>query len=117
MQGNIRDVGLIPGRSPGGGNGTSLQYSCWKNTMHRGAWWATVHGVANSQTQVTEQYQYTCHTVGNLFGSFLSFLCHEKAFLACHSPICLFLHLFPLLEETYTKNIAKTDVKEHVFVF
>ena len=66
---------------------------------------------------VSEQYQDAYHTVGNLFGSFLSFLCHEKAFLAFHSPICLFLHLFPLLEETYTKNIAKTDVKEHAFVF
>ena len=40
--GNTGDVGLIPelGRSPGGGNGNSLQYSCQKNPMDRGAWWA-----------------------------------------------------------------------------
>ena len=40
--GDIRDVGLIPGsgRSPGGGNGNPLQYSCLENSMDRGAWWA-----------------------------------------------------------------------------
>ena len=44
---NAGDRGLIPGlgRSPGGGNGNSLQYSCLGNPMDRGAWWATVHGV------------------------------------------------------------------------
>ena len=35
------------GRSPGGGHGSPLQYSCLKNPMDRGTWWATVHGVAN----------------------------------------------------------------------
>ena len=42
------DRGLIPGpwRSPGGGNGNPLQHSCLENSMDRGAWWATVHGVA-----------------------------------------------------------------------
>ena len=50
--GDIRDLGLIPGsgRSPGGGNGNPLQYSCLENPMDRGAWWATVHGVAESDT-------------------------------------------------------------------
>ena len=48
--GGTRDVGLIPGsgRSPGEGNGNPLQYSCLENSMDRGAWWATVHGVAKS---------------------------------------------------------------------
>ena len=42
------DAGSIPGlaRSPGGGNGNPLQYSCLENSMDRGAWWAIVHGVA-----------------------------------------------------------------------
>ena len=40
------------GRSPGGGNGNPLQYSCLENPMDRGAWWATVHRVAKSQTQL-----------------------------------------------------------------
>ena len=44
---NMRDLGLIPGlgRFPGEGNGNPLQYSSLKNSMDRGAWWATVHGV------------------------------------------------------------------------
>ena len=48
------DSGSIPGwvrRSPRGGNGTPLQYSCLENLMDRGAWWATVHGVAKSRTR------------------------------------------------------------------
>ena len=50
--GNIRDAGFIPGlgRSPGGGNGNPLHYSCLGNSMERGAWRATVHGGAESQT-------------------------------------------------------------------
>ena len=50
--GDTRDTGSIPGlgRSPGGGNGNPLQYSCLENPMDRGAWWATVHGVTKSQT-------------------------------------------------------------------
>ena len=45
--GDIRDLGLIPGsgRSPGGSYGNTLQYSCLENSMDRGAWWSTVHGV------------------------------------------------------------------------
>jgi len=45
-------MSLIPrlGRSPGGGNGNPLQYSCWDNPMDRGAWQAPVHAVAESQT-------------------------------------------------------------------
>ena len=50
------DVGSIPGlgRSPGEGNGNPLQYSCLKNPMDRGAWWATVLGVAK-ESDMTEQ--------------------------------------------------------------
>ena len=49
---NAGDMGLIsgPGRSPGGGNGSPLRYSCLGNPMDRGDWQATVHGVAKSQT-------------------------------------------------------------------
>ena len=52
--GDAEDVGLIPGLGRPSGEGTSnpLQYSCWENPMDRGAWWATVHGVAKSQTQL-----------------------------------------------------------------
>ena len=49
---NAGDLALIPGleRSPGEGNGNLLQYSCLGNPVARGAWWATVHGVAQSWT-------------------------------------------------------------------
>ena len=48
--GDIRDAGLIPesGRSPGGGNGNPLQYSCLENPMDRGTWWAMAHRVTKS---------------------------------------------------------------------
>ena len=50
-------TGLIPGsgRSPGGGNGYPLQYSCLENPMDRGAWRATVHGVAKSLMQPSDR--------------------------------------------------------------
>ena len=50
--GDVRDADSTPGlgRSPGGENGNPLQYSCLKNPMDRGAWRATVHGVAKNQT-------------------------------------------------------------------
>ena len=52
--GDIRDAGLIPesGRSPGGGHGNPLQYSCLENPMDKGTWWATVHRVSQSWTQL-----------------------------------------------------------------
>ena len=51
--GDTRDAGSIPEseRSPGGGNGNPLQYSCREDSMDRGAWQATVRGVAKSQTR------------------------------------------------------------------
>ena len=54
--GEVRDLGLIlgSGRSPGGGNGNPLQYSCLENPMDRGVCGATVHGVANSQTRLSD---------------------------------------------------------------
>ena len=49
--GDSGDAGSIPGlgRSSGGGHSNQLQYSCQENTMDRGAWWATVHGVAKNE--------------------------------------------------------------------
>ena len=58
---NAGDVGLISrsGRSPGGGNGNPLQYSCLENPMDRGAWGAVVHGVA--ELDMTEMAENTSH--------------------------------------------------------
>ena len=54
--GDIRDVRSLPGlgRSPGEGHGNPLQYSCLENPEDRGAWWATVHGLAKSQTRLKQ---------------------------------------------------------------
>ena len=57
--GDVRDMDLTSGlgRSPGEGNGNPLQYSCLENPKDRGAWWATVHGVAKSWPRLRD---YTC---------------------------------------------------------
>ena len=54
--GNIRDTGSTPrlGRSPGGGHGNPLQYSCLEKSMDRGAWRVAVHRAAKSQTQLRQ---------------------------------------------------------------
>ena len=54
IAGDVRDLGSTPGleRSPGGEYSNPLQYFCLKNPMDRGAWRATVHGVAKSQTRL-----------------------------------------------------------------
>ena len=52
---NAGDLGFVPGlgRSPGVGNGNPLQYSCLENSMDRGTWQATVHGVTKSRTRLS----------------------------------------------------------------
>jgi len=59
-----RDAGSIPGlgRSPGVGNGNLLQYSCLKNAMDRGAWWAAVHGVKKSLTPRATEHKCICNS-------------------------------------------------------
>ena len=67
---NAGDTGLNPrlGRSPGGGNGNPLQYSCLENLMDRGVWWATVHTVAElDMTEVTEH--------AHIFSIYLQVIC------------------------------------------
>ena len=58
---DIRNVGLIPGsdRSPGGGHGSPLQYSCLENPMDRGVWQAIVHVVAK-ESDMTEATEHAC---------------------------------------------------------
>ena len=54
---NVGDAGSNPGlgRSPGGGNGNPLQYSCLGYPMDRGPWWATVHGIERVRHNIVEQ--------------------------------------------------------------
>ena len=60
---NGGDSGAIlgSGRSPGEGNGKLLQYSCLENSMDRRVWWAAVHGVTKSQTQLSDQHFSLSH--------------------------------------------------------
>ena len=69
--GDVRDKGLIPvsGRSPGRGNGNSLQYPCLENPMHRGAWQATVNRAANSQTRLSVCARAHTHTHTQVLGT------------------------------------------------
>ena len=78
--GDRRNVSVIPelGRSPGGGHGNPLQYSCLENPMNRGNWRATVHGVAMSWTLLkwlsTQHHDY--------FGLFTKF-CQMSFIMLC----------------------------------
>ena len=79
------------GRSPGGGHGNPLQYSCLENLMDRGAWQATVHGVARSQTwlkQLNTAYRCPQQNSGSLTW-FLLFLPPYKASWYFRMDICL----------------------------
>ena len=62
--GDITHMGSIPGfrRPPGGGPGNPLQYSCLENPRDRGAWWATFHRVAESQTQLKQLIKHLIRT-------------------------------------------------------
>ena len=57
---DIRDMSLIPGlkRSLGAGNGTPLEYSCLENSMGRGSWWATVHGMQRTGHDWTTEHKH-----------------------------------------------------------
>ena len=70
--GHIRDVGSIPGsgKSLGGRHGNPIQYSCLENPMDRGAWRATVHRVAKSQTRIKQPSINSTsdnHLIGKIF--------------------------------------------------
>ena len=86
---DVRDLGSIPGseRSPGGRNGSPLQYSCLENPMDRGAWWTTVHGVAKNWRLLSD---LTLTSVNWLGGSShsgqLGLQCVSAARLATDDP-------------------------------
>ena len=71
---NAGDTGLVPGplRSPGEGNGNPVQYFCLENPMDRGAWWATVHGAAKSQTRLSDLSIWSLDFCSSLSSSHIS---------------------------------------------
>ena len=96
---NAGDAGLIPesGRSPGGGYGNSLQYSCLENPMDRGAWWATVHGAAKSQTWLKQlstharPFPTVCSCLSWRKLIHLTHVIYFLGSLFCSIDLCLFL--------------------------
>ena len=106
---NVGDLGSVPGlgRSPRGGHGTPLQYSCLESPMDRGAWRAAVHGVTKSQTRLSSYEQHSGDWRAELGFVILSCPCpgqgncgpgslgHFMFFLALHLDycgICSFIH-------------------------
>ena len=86
---NAGNAGLTlrSGRSPGGGHGHPLQYSCLENPMHTGAWWATVHGVAQSRPRLsTASQEHVSRDV--VFVRFSIFLQQCLAPSRCSRNIC-----------------------------
>ena len=81
-EGDTGGTDLIPGlrRSPGGGNGNPLQYSCLENPMDRGAWWAAVHGVSK-ESDTTEATTHTPHVQGISISAVLTVKTEKKYFL------------------------------------
>jgi len=77
---NTGDMGLILGleRSPGEGNGYPLQYSCLENSMDRGAWQATVHGIAKSWTQLILSFSHVATDDAVLLLGSLHHVCERE---------------------------------------
>ena len=121
--GDIRDAGLIPGlgRSPGAGHGNPLQYSCLDNSKDRVAWWATVHVVTKSQTQLKQLSMRTWDIAACSPGAQDSLQWVAGTALTCHcyppwyacslsrrhllnqKAVCSIFELFSLLPDSYIK--------------
>ena len=94
---SVEDLGLIPGlgRSPGEGNGYPLQYSGLENFMDRGAWQATVHGIAKSQTWMNN-FHFTslsfCNVLHHIDLHILNYICMSG--INPTWPRCLILFIY-----------------------
>ena len=101
---NVGDRGSIPGltRSPGEGNDNPLQYSCLENPIDRGAWWATVHGIAKSRTRLSE---FTFFLSPKHIAPFFWGSC-----LACHSVVQLSMYKLDNCSLEYITNKAAGDL-------
>ena len=88
---NAGDLSSITGlgRSPGEGNGNPLQYSCLKNPMDGGAWWATVHRITKNRTRLSDSLQF----------HFLSFLLFAKCVALPLSSFCSSVMFMKCLNE------------------
>ena len=91
---NAGDLGLIPGleRSPGEGNGNPLQYSCLENPRDRGAWWASIYGVAQSWTQLRRLSSSSINLRASLVAQMVNNL--------------------PVMQETWVQSLGQEDPLE-----
>ena len=107
---NAGDAGLIPGsgRSPGGGHGYPLQYSCLENPMDRRAWQATVHRVANSWTQLRRPSM--------LSWGFMPWACKILVPWPGIEPLTLAFKA-QSLNSWITQEVASPSTRTHLFVF
>ena len=94
---NAGHLGSIPGsgRSPGELNGYPLQYSCLENSMDRGDWWATVHGITKNRTRLSD------------FHPFTPSLIYNWAF-----PVAQRLKRLPAMQETWIRPLGREDPLE-----
>ena len=104
---NAGDPGSIPGagRSSGEGNGYPLQYSCLENSVDRGAWQATVHGVVESQTHwATDPFTFSCQRCN----SFCDYHWYRFPKWCYGSPPLKFQKHFPLLAVGQHHNYGRS---------
>ena len=133
--GDIGDAGSIPGlgRSPGREHGNPLQYSCLENPVDRGAWWATVHSVAQSQTQLKQLSTHaiwavcvssSCSTwlpilgMGSLFNCLMALICVSLITSDLKNLfMCLFAtHVFSLVKYQIFSSLKKIELSSYCLV-
>ena len=109
---NVGDPGLIPGsgRCPGEGNGNPLQYSCLENYMDGGAWWATIHGITKSQTQLsgfifTFRINYLRLNSWMIIGCLFVYFCATCCQIILHFKIDLQQNREPRNKPTHLQSI------------
>ena len=113
--GDTEDVGSIPGsgRSSGGERGNPLQYACWENPLDRGAWRATVHGVAVSRTQMKRPSRHTHSRIEGVLISFSSSKSTESIMWALTS----WSHLNLTTSQRPQQQMPSLGIRDSVYEF
>ena len=113
------DPGSIPGsgRYPGEGNGNPLQYSCLENSMDGGAWWATVHWVAKSQTGLNQHSIFQGETLQSIpYRPFVPFTDHVPSSLPTFlASLMIIPLLFFMVFISYMYSPKQYTGKFHIF--
>ena len=117
---NVGDPGSISGlgRSPGEGNGNLLQYCCLENSMDRGIWWATVHGVTKSRTWLSNFTFYVgCIDIYNYYVFLLDWsLCHFVVTFLISCNLLYFKVYFVWYEDSYSSFLFLPICMEYIFL-